>query len=72
MDCKEAGMEFHHVPVLYKEVLESLAVKPDGVYVDGTVGGAGHASGISRRSCCPSSSIMARKVSPSMVSCSRR
>lgn len=42
-------MEFYHVPVLYKEVLESLNIKPDGVYVDGTVGGAGHASGICER-----------------------
>ena len=42
-------MEFEHVPVLYDEVMESLAVKPDGVYVDGTVGGGGHSSGICER-----------------------
>jgi 16S rRNA (cytosine1402-N4)-methyltransferase len=40
---------FEHVPVLYEEVLEALAVKPDGVYIDGTVGGGGHSSGICER-----------------------
>ncbi|MBQ6315585.1 MAG: 16S rRNA (cytosine(1402)-N(4))-methyltransferase RsmH [Mogibacterium sp.] len=42
-------MEFEHVPVLYDEVMETLAVKPDGIYVDGTVGGGGHSSGICER-----------------------
>ena len=42
-------MEFHHVPVLLDAVLESLDIKPDGIYVDGTVGGAGHASEIAKR-----------------------
>ncbi len=44
-------MEFKHVPVLLYETLEGLAIHPDGIYVDGTVGGAGHsfeiASGLS-------------------------
>lgn len=35
-------MEFNHVPVLKKEVIECLNVKKDGVYVDGTLGGGGH------------------------------
>ncbi|HBA96643.1 MAG TPA: 16S rRNA (cytosine(1402)-N(4))-methyltransferase [Lachnospiraceae bacterium] len=35
-------MEFVHRPVLLDEVLDGLAVKPDGIYVDGTSGGAGH------------------------------
>ena len=39
-------MEFAHVPVLLNECLESLTIRPDGVYVDGTVGGAGHSSHI--------------------------
>ena len=39
-------MEFRHVSVLYDQVLELLNVKPDGVYVDGTLGGGGHAGGV--------------------------
>ncbi len=38
--------EFHHVSVLLEECIEGLAIKPDGVYVDGTLGGAGHSSRI--------------------------
>lgn len=37
-------MEFEHKSVLLKETIAGLRVKPDGVYVDGTLGGAGHAS----------------------------
>lgn len=36
-------MEFNHRSVLLDEVIEGLAIKPDGIYVDGTLGGAGHA-----------------------------
>ena len=39
-------MEFKHTPVLLKECIEGLAIKPDGIYVDGTIGGAGHSSQI--------------------------
>ncbi len=39
-------MEFQHAPVMYQEVLENLEIKKEGIYVDGTLGGAGHASGI--------------------------
>ena len=35
-------MEFHHVPVLYKEVMDGLKIKEDGTYLDGTVGGGNH------------------------------
>ena len=42
-------MEFEHVPVLFDEVMEALDIKPDGIYVDGTVGGGGHSEGICRR-----------------------
>ncbi|HEM48633.1 MAG TPA: 16S rRNA (cytosine(1402)-N(4))-methyltransferase RsmH [Caldithrix sp.] len=33
----------YHVPVLYKEVVESLMINPNGIYYDGTLGGGGHA-----------------------------
>jgi len=41
--------EFHHVSVLLEECLEGLAIKPEGIYVDGTLGGAGHSSRIVQR-----------------------
>lgn len=42
-------MEFEHTSVLLKESIEGLQIKPDGVYVDGTLGGAGHASVVASR-----------------------
>ena len=42
-------MEFAHIPVMLNEVLDGLAIKSDGIYVDGTVGGAGHSSEIAKR-----------------------
>ena len=36
-------MEFNHYPVLLNETIENLNIKPDGIYVDGTLGGGGHA-----------------------------
>ena len=41
-------MEFHHRSVLLEETIENLKIKPEGIYVDGTLGGAGHASEICR------------------------
>ena len=41
--------EFHHVSVLLEPCLDALAIKPDGIYVDGTLGGAGHSSRIAER-----------------------
>ncbi len=43
------SIEFSHVPVLYEECIKNLNIKPDGIYVDGTLGGAGHAFGIGSR-----------------------
>ena len=42
-------MEFEHKPVLLEECIEGLDIKPDGIYVDGTLGGAGHSSEIVKR-----------------------
>ena len=42
-------MEFKHKSVLLEETIEGLRVKPDGIYVDGTLGGAGHAREVCAR-----------------------
>lgn len=42
-------MAFHHVSVLLNEVIDGLAIRPDGIYVDGTLGGAGHSMEIVKR-----------------------
>ena len=42
-------MKFEHTSVLLKEVLDNLAIKPDGIYVDGTLGGGGHSYHILER-----------------------
>ena len=41
--------EFHHISVLLNECIEGLDIKPEGIYVDGTLGGAGHSSQIAAR-----------------------
>ena len=41
--------EFYHVSVLLDECIEGLNIRPDGIYVDGTLGGAGHSSQIAKR-----------------------
>ena len=41
--------EFYHVSVLLQECIDGLDIKPDGIYVDGTLGGAGHSSQIAKR-----------------------
>ena len=41
--------EFHHISVLLKESIEALNIRPDGIYLDGTLGGAGHSAEIARR-----------------------
>lgn len=42
-------MEFVHKPVMLNECIEGLNIKKDGIYVDGTLGGAGHSSQIVKR-----------------------
>lgn len=42
-------MKFEHIPVLYNETIEGLNVKPEGTYLDCTLGGGGHSSGILER-----------------------
>ena len=41
--------EFHHVSVLLQECIDGLNIRPNGIYVDGTLGGAGHSSQIAAR-----------------------
>ena len=41
-------MEFAHQSVLLNECIDALAIKPDGIYLDGTLGGAGHSLQICR------------------------
>ena len=42
-------MEFKHKPVMLEECIEGLKIKSDGIYVDGTLGGAGHSKEILKR-----------------------
>ena len=42
-------IDFHHIPVLFNETIDSLDIKPDGIYVDCTSGGGGHSSAIAKR-----------------------
>lgn len=41
--------QFHHISVLLDECIQALNIKPDGIYVDGTLGGAGHSAQIAAR-----------------------
>ena len=42
--------DFYHISVLLQECIDGLNIKPDGIYVDGTLGGAGHSGQISKAS----------------------
>ena len=42
-------MEFKHTPIMLEDCLEGLNIKPNGIYVDGTLGGAGHSFEIVKR-----------------------
>lgn len=45
----DGPMEFSHIPILLDECLQGLAIRPDGIYLDGTAGGAGHSREIAKR-----------------------
>ncbi len=49
-------MEFAHVSVMFREVIDSLAIKKNGIYADGTLGGGGHTAGI--LSACDSATVI--------------
>lgn len=61
---------FQHQPVLLEEVLDALAVKPDGVYVDGTFGRGGHAAAILAR-LGPAGKLLAMDKDPEAVQSAR-
>ena len=42
-------MEFHHKPVLFQETIDSLNIRSDGCYIDGTLGGGGHSEAILKK-----------------------
>ena len=42
-------IEFNHVPVLLNECISNLNINPNGIYVDGTLGGAGHSYQIAKK-----------------------
>ena len=46
---EQSRNEFSHIPVLFDECMEALAIKPGGIYVDCTAGGGGHSEGILSR-----------------------
>ena len=45
----DEGIEFKHIPIMLDRVMEELDIKPDGIYVDGTLGGGGHSYEIAKR-----------------------
>ena len=42
-------MDFNHIPILKNEIIEYLNIAPEGIYADGTLGGAGHGQAICER-----------------------
>ena len=43
------ALEFHHISVLLQECMDGLCIQPEGIYVDGTMGGGGHSLEIAKR-----------------------
>lgn len=58
-------MEFKHISVLLEETIDSLNIKPDGIYIDGTAGGAGHSREIAK--CLTSGRLIALDQDPDAV-----
>ena len=46
---RRSNMDFKHVSVLLNETIDGLNINPDGIYVDGTLGGGGHSYEICKR-----------------------
>ena len=67
-------MEFRHRSVLLEETIENLRVKPEGIYVDGTLGGAGHALEVCKRLSAinPALANSSRKIASASRTASRR
>lgn len=59
-----------HVPVLFEQVLVGLEIRPGGWYIDATLGGAGHAAGILRRS-SPDGRLLGLDADPEAAACAR-
>ena len=58
-------MSFHHIPVLLAECIDGLAIRPDGIYLDGTAGGAGHSKEIA--ACLTTGRLIALDQDPDAV-----
>ena len=48
-EVKNVKKEFNHIPVMLEECINALNINPDGVYIDGTMGGAGHSYHIAKK-----------------------
>ncbi len=60
-----------HIPVLYQEVLRGLQTKPGGRYIDGTLGGGGHAAGILEKS-SPAGRLLGIDADPTAIAISAK
>lgn len=60
-----SDMDFHHVSVLLEESIAGLNIKPDGIYIDGTAGGAGHSREIAK--CLTTGRLIALDKDPDAV-----